>query len=70
MGPRLASLRPRLTGAGATWRHPDALLAVWGEVGSTGWRARGRTPATPGPLVLVQRWPGTPAGRHRPPLAG
>jgi hypothetical protein len=50
MVPNMTAMRQRVTGEWAALLHPDAMLAAGGEVGSTGWRDRGLTPVTPGPL--------------------
>jgi hypothetical protein len=70
MAPCLTTRRPRLTGAGATRRPPDAMLAVCGARGSTAWRDRLRTPVTTVQLCLWHMLPGHTACRHLPQLAG
>jgi hypothetical protein len=70
MVPPIAAILPRVTGAWAARRPPDAMLAAGGEVGSTGWRDRVRTPVTTVPLFRWQIVPGTAACRHLPPLSG
>jgi hypothetical protein len=70
MVPHITAILPRVTGEWAARLHPDAMLALCGEVGSTGWRDRVRTPVTPMPLVLGQIWPGHTACRHLPHLSG
>ena len=45
--PTVTMTLPRFTGAWATWLHPEAILAVGHEIGSTAWRNRLLTPVTP-----------------------
>ena len=42
----LTTIRQRFTSEGAMRLQPDASLTVCGEIGSTAWRARVRTPGT------------------------
>jgi hypothetical protein len=59
-----------VTGEWAARRPPDAMLAVCGEVGSTGWRDRVLTPVTTVPRFLWQIVQGHTAGSHLPHLSG
>src|SRR5262245_35813611 len=68
--PRITAIRQRCTGEWAARLPPEALLAVWSEIGDTGWRDHVLTPVTTVPLFLWQILPGHPACRHRPPLSG
>jgi hypothetical protein len=52
MVPHIPASLHRLTGEWAARLHPDALLAVGGAVGYTGWRDRVLPPVTTGPLCL------------------
>jgi hypothetical protein len=52
MVPNVTTILQRFATEGAALLQPDAMLAVCGEVGSTGWRDRVRTPVTTMPLFL------------------
>jgi hypothetical protein len=64
MVPHITAILQRLTGEWAARLQPDAILAAWGEVGSTGWRDRGLTPVTTVQFCLLPIVPGNTAGRH------
>jgi hypothetical protein len=70
MVPSIASILQRFTGEWATLLHPDAILAVCGEVGYTGWRDRVLTPVTTVQLFLLQILHGNTACSHLSPLSG
>ena len=70
MVPNITAILPRLTGEWATRLPPEAMLAVCGEVGYTGWRARLLTPVTTIQLFLVQMVPGNTACSPLPQLSG
>jgi IS4 transposase len=59
-----------LPGEWATLLQPDAILAVCGEVGYTGWRDRVLTPVTTVQLFLLQILHGNTACSHLPHLSG
>ena len=52
MVPPSLTRRPRVTGEWAARLQPPAILAVWGEIGSTGWRDRVLTPVTTSPFCM------------------
>ena len=54
MVPNITPILQRLTGEWAALLQPDAILAVCGEVGYTGWRDRVLTPVTTMQLFLLQ----------------
>ena len=70
MVPNSIAILHRLTGEWAARLQPEAILAVCGEVGSTGWRDRVLTPVTTVPLFLWQMLHGNTACRHLPHLSG
>jgi hypothetical protein len=70
MVPRIITRLQRFTGQWAALRQPDAILAVCGEIGSTGWRDRVLTPVTTIPLFILQILHGHTACRHFPHLPG
>jgi heme exporter protein D len=70
MVPSIASILQRFTGEWATLLQPDAILAVCGEVGYTGWRDRVLTPVTTVQLFLLQILHGNTACSHLPHLSG
>jgi hypothetical protein len=70
MVPNSIAILHRLTGEWAALLPPEAILAVCGEVGSTGWRDRVLTPVTTVPLFLWQLLHGNTACRHLPHLSG
>ena len=70
MVPRLTTILPCLTGEWTARLPPDAMLAVCGEVGYTGWRDRVLTPVTTMQLFLLQILHGNTACSHLPHLSG
>ena len=56
-GPSITSILQRFTGGWAALLQPEAILAVCGEIGYTGWRDRVLTPVT-----TVQLFLGAPRG--------
>jgi hypothetical protein len=70
MVPNLTAILQRLTGEWAALLQPDAILAVCGEVGYTGWRDRVLTPITTVQLFLLQILHGNTACSHLPHLSG
>ena len=68
MVPNLTAILQRLTGEWAALLQPDAMRAVCGEVGYTGWRDRVLTPVTTVQLFLLQILHGNTACRHLPHL--
>jgi hypothetical protein len=70
MVPSLTTILRRFTGEGVALLQPEAILTVCGEIGSTGWRDRVRTPVTTMQVFLLQMLHGHTACRHRPHLSG
>jgi len=70
MVPNITAILQRLTGEWAARLQPDAILAVCGEVGYTGWRDRVLTPVTTMQLFLWQSLHGNTACNHLPHLSG
>jgi hypothetical protein len=70
MVPSIATILQRFTGEWATLLQPDAILAVCGEIGYTGWRDRGLTPVTTVQLFLLQILHGNTACSHLPHRSG
>src|SRR6266566_1731615 len=70
MVPNITAILQRLTGEWAALLQPDAILAVCGEVGYTGWRDRVLTPVTTMQLFLLQMLHGNTACNHLPHLSG
>jgi Transposase DDE domain len=70
MVPRITTILQRVTGEWAALLQPDAILAVCGEVGYTGWRDRVLTPVTTMQLFLWQILHGHTACSHLPHLSG
>jgi DDE family transposase len=70
MVPNLTAILQRLTGEWAALLQPEAILAVCGEVGYTGWRDRVLTPVTTVQLFLLQILHGNTACSHLPHLSG
>ena len=70
MVPNITAILQRLTGEWAALLQPDAILAVCGEVGYTGWRDRVLTPVTTMQLFLLQILHGNTACSHLPHLSG
>ena len=70
MVPRITTILQRFTGEWAALLQPDAILAVCGEIGSTGWRDRVLTPVTTMQLFLLQILHGNTACSHLPHLSG
>src|SRR6266516_3425546 len=64
MVPSLTIILQRFTGEWATRLHPDAILAVCGEIGYTAWRDRVLTPVTTVHLFLLQLLRAYPSCRH------
>ena len=52
--PNITAILPCFTSEWAALLQPDAILAAWGEIGYTGWRARVLTPVTTVHLFLLQ----------------
>jgi hypothetical protein len=70
MVPNITAILQRLTGEWAALLQPEAILAVCGEVGYTGWRDRVLTPVTTVQLFLLQILHGNTACSHLPHLSG
>jgi hypothetical protein len=70
MVPPITASLPRFPDEWAMWLHPDAILAVCREIGSTAWRDRLLTPVTTMPLFLRQILHGHTACSHLPHLSG
>jgi Transposase DDE domain len=70
MVPNITAILQRLTGEWAALLEPEAILAVCGEVGYTGWRDRVLTPVTTMQLFLLQILHGNTACSHLPHLSG
>ena len=70
MVPNITTILPRFTGEWAMLLQPDAILAVCGEIGYTGWRDRVLTPVTTMQLFLLQILHGHTACSHLPHLSG
>jgi hypothetical protein len=70
MVPGITTILQQLTGEWAALLQPDAILAVCGEIGYTGWRDRVLTPVTTIHLFLLQILQGNTAGSHLPHLSG
>jgi hypothetical protein len=70
MVPHITAILQRLTGEWAALLQPEAILAVCGEVGYTGWRDRVLTPVTTVQLFLLQVLNGNTACCHLPHLSG
>jgi hypothetical protein len=70
MVPHLTTILQRFTGEWAALLQPDAILAVCGEIGYTGWRDRVLTPVTTMQLFLLQILHGNAACSHLPHLSG
>jgi hypothetical protein len=70
MVPRLTAMLQRFTDEWAALLQPEAILAVCGEMGYTGWRNRVLTPVTTVQLFLLQILHGNTACSHLPHLSG
>ena len=70
MVPSITTILQRFTTEGTTLLQPEAILAVCGEVGYTGWRKRVLTPVTTVQLFLLQILQGNTACSHLPHLSG
>jgi hypothetical protein len=70
MVPRIITILQRFTGEWAALLQPEAILAVGGEIGYTGWRDRVLTPVTTIQLFLLQILHGNTACSHLPHLSG
>jgi hypothetical protein len=70
MIPNITAILQRLTGEWAALLQPEAILAVRGEVGYTGWRDRVLTLVTTVQLFLLQILHGNTACSHLPHLSG
>jgi hypothetical protein len=70
MVPNITGILQRLTGEWAALLQPEAIRAVCGEVGYTGWRDCMLTPVTMVQLFLLQILHGNTACRHLPHLSG
>ena len=70
MIPHITAILQRLTGEWAALLQPEAILAVCGEVGYTGWRDRVLTLVTTVQLFLLQILHGNTACSHLPHLSG
>ena len=70
MVPSITTILQRFTGEWAALLQPDAILAVCGEIGYTGWRDRVLTPVTTMQLFLLQILHGNTACSHLPHLSG
>jgi len=70
MVPGITTILQQLTGEWAALLQPDAILAVCGEIGYTGWRDRVLTPVTTIQLFLLQILQGNTACSHLPHLSG
>src|SRR5918999_6555857 len=70
MVPRISAILQQLTGEWAALLQPEAILAVCGEIGYTGWRDRVLTPVTTIQLFLLQILQGNTACSHLPHLSG
>src|SRR5919106_456959 len=70
MVPNITTILQRFSGEWATLLQPEAILAVCGEIGYTGWRDRVLTPGTTVQLFLLQILHGNTACRHLPHLSG
>jgi hypothetical protein len=70
MVPSIARILQRFTGEWATLLQPDAIRAVCGEVGYTGWRDGVLTPVTTVQLFRLQILHGNTACSHLPHLSG
>ncbi len=70
MVPSITTILQRFTTEWTTLLQPEAMLAVCGEVGYTGWRKRVLTPVTTVQLFLLQILQGNTACSHLPHLSG
>jgi hypothetical protein len=70
MVPNLTAILQRLTGEWGALLQPEAILAVCGAVGYTGWRDRVLTPVTTVQLFLLQMLHGNTACSYLPHLSG
>jgi hypothetical protein len=70
MVPRIITILQRFTGEWAALLQPQAILAVCGEIGYTGWRDRVLTPVTTIQLFMLQILHGNTACSHLPHLSG
>jgi hypothetical protein len=70
MVPRIITMLQRFTGEWAALLQPQAILAVCGEIGYTGWRDRVLTPVTTIQLFMLQILHGNTACSHLPHLSG
>jgi hypothetical protein len=70
MVPSITSILQRRRGEWDALLQPEAILAVCGEIGYTGWHDRVLTPVTTVPLFLLQILHGTTACSHLPHLPG
>jgi hypothetical protein len=70
MVPCITTILQRSTTEWTTLRQPEAMLAVCGEVGYTGWRKRVLTPVTTVQRFRLQILQGNTACSHRPHLSG
>jgi hypothetical protein len=70
MVPSITTILQRFTGEWAAMLQPEAILAVCGEIGYTGWRDRVFTPVITEQLCLLQMLQGHTACSHLPHLSG
>jgi hypothetical protein len=70
MVPRIITILQRFTGEWAALLQPQAILAVCGEIGYTGWRDRVLTPVTTIQLFMLHILHGNTACSHLPHLSG
>jgi Transposase DDE domain len=70
MVPPIITILQRFTGEWAALLQPQAILAVCGEIGYTGWRDRVLTPVTTIQLFMLQILHGNTACSHLPHLSG
>jgi hypothetical protein len=70
MVPTMTTILPRFTGEWAALLHPEAILTVCREIGSTTWRDRVLTPVTTLQLFLWPMLHGHTTCSHRPHLSG
>jgi hypothetical protein len=70
MVPNITPILQHLAGEWAALLQPEAILAVGGEVGYSGWRDRVLTPVTTVQLFPLQMLHGHTACSHLPHLSG
>jgi hypothetical protein len=70
MVPNITTILQRFTGEWAMLLQPEAILAVYRELGYTTWRDRVLTPVTTMQLFLLQILHGNTACSHLPHLSG